>query len=91
MPNRLGLQPARIELARQRWSIRQAAEEIGVLQSHLSHAVTGYCPPSLRVRERLPILLSKSLNELFHADALAREYAGARRTRAQVASMDVTS
>lgn len=79
MPNpRRRRQPARDHLAKQRWSINKAADEIGVPRGHLHNVVFGTCGLSDEVRERLPELLNLPLEELFESDVLTRPYTGHR-------------
>ena len=69
-------QPAREALRDERWSVSRAAAEIGVDPSHLRCCLMATAAPSPEVRERLPKLLGRPLEDLFDADLLAREYKG---------------
>jgi len=72
------LQPARQMLFDQRWPVGRAAEAIDVSPTHLTNCLYGRCPPSPEVRDRLPILLSARLTDLFTEAALAAPYHGPR-------------
>jgi hypothetical protein len=61
-------------LRRERYTIRLAAELIGVPESHLRIAVGGYARPMDAVREKLPTLVGVPLEELFTPAALAKPY-----------------
>lgn len=74
MSTRFGLQPARQALARQRWSISAAAQEIEVPRTHLACALYGRTVPAPGVRTGLSILLGLPMEELFTADVLALSY-----------------
>jgi len=63
-----------------RWSMREAAEQIGVRHQHLSGSVYGHVRPSEVVREKLPALLGVPLDELFTHDVLRVPYRGASGT-----------
>lgn len=77
MAKNLGPQPARRILRRDaRLSITEAAEQINVRRSHLNSALLGYCAPSEDVRERLPRLIGRPLEELFTPESLAEPYRG---------------
>jgi hypothetical protein len=72
--SKFGRQPARMALRRERYTIKLAAEIIGVPESHLRIAVGGYARPMDAVREKLPVLVGVPLEDLFTPDALAKPY-----------------
>lgn len=72
--SRHGPQEARVELFRQRISVREAAAHCGVPERHLRNVVTGRTHPMPKVRRNLPRLLGRPLGELFTEDLLAKQY-----------------
>jgi hypothetical protein len=73
-----------VELARQRWSVTAAALEIGENRSHLRNALLGIVTPCDHVRDELPRLLGKSVDELFTPESLAAQYGNGRRLTTSV-------
>ncbi|WP_431905593.1 hypothetical protein [Micromonospora carbonacea] len=69
-----GWQPAKIELFKQRLSIQQVADEIGVPYEHLKNTLAGRTYPMPEVRRGLPRVLGKPLRDLFCAEMLGASY-----------------
>lgn len=75
---KFGEQPAKGIIRKRGTSVANVAVEIGVNHSHLNGALNGYVRPNEVVRERLPKLLGKRLDELFNPDVLAEEFGAGR-------------
>lgn len=73
--SKYGEQPVREVLADERWTLTSAAQQIGVTRDHLRKASLGVYRPSWKVRDELPKLVNRPLEELFTAEALTRPYA----------------
>ena len=72
--SKFGRQPARVALRRERYTIKLAAELIGVPESHLRIALGGYARPMDAVREKLPIPVGVPLEQLFTPAAIEKPY-----------------
>lgn len=75
-PNsRYGRQPVADILRKEcGWSVRFVANKVGVPELHLVNVVHGRSAPSPRVREALPDLVGRPLEELFTPESLAGQY-----------------
>ncbi|RZK75285.1 MAG: hypothetical protein EOP28_00355 [Rhodococcus sp. (in: high G+C Gram-positive bacteria)] len=65
-----GIQPCSQIAREQRWTTGWIAERTGIPRKHVVHAMNGYCRPNNQLREALPRLLNRSLEELFTPEAL---------------------
>lgn len=74
MATKFGRQPARDILFLARISVADAAKQIGVSRLHLTNALHGWITPCPAVREQLPNLLNRPLEELFTPEVLARPF-----------------
>jgi transcriptional regulator with XRE-family HTH domain len=77
-----GRQPGRQAIIDAGWTVVWVADRIGINRGHLRNALTGRCAPSDAVRDRLPTLLNRPLEELFAPELLAKQYTGPRRSAA---------
>lgn len=68
---RFGPQPAREVLRQGKHSIALVAGIMGVPESHLLPALYGRIRPNITVREKLPKIVGRPLEELFTAEALS--------------------
>jgi hypothetical protein len=76
MASRFGRPPVRDIMYAERWNCATLAAALtGVTRAHLSNATTGRVPPSRQLREQLPKIFARPLEDLFSADQLAAEYA----------------
>jgi hypothetical protein len=69
-----GPQPARVVMARERWSIALAARTIGVNEEHLRNVLRGVTRPMPAVLDKLPELLGCPVMDLFTEEILAKPY-----------------
>lgn len=67
-------QPVRHALKARQISVAQAAALCGVSYFHMQACAAGRVRPNDQVRERLPLILSAPLHELFTADRLNRKH-----------------
>jgi hypothetical protein len=70
LQTRYGIQPGRLVLRRERWTIAGAAREIGVTPAHLKQSLYGVIRPSEQVRRMLPTLLERPIEQLFTPEAI---------------------
>lgn len=78
MASRYAIQPARSIAAEKHITIPELAAALGEDPVHVGNALRGRAYPSQRIRDGLPALLGRPIEELFEADRLAMPYGGPR-------------
>lgn len=70
----------------ERWTYSALARRINVPRAHLVNVMMGCAHPSTELRERLPVVLGKPIEELLSAESLAKPYTGPRPGRPKAAA-----
>lgn len=77
----IGRQPGQAIAYAERWSVSALARKMNVPVRHLYNSFYGWAHPSDEIREQLPVILGRPLEDLFTPESLAKPYTGPRGNR----------